>query len=151
MFVYFIATTIFSFIRFLGPLYRLLVWLAARRLQRQLSRRIGHPFSLSVSYGQYQPEVVLIAATYQTRDWKPQFRFCVRSDKRGVMLDSLKFPLELRFHGLGTYCVAWLKTFCRYLGFSFIVLGAYPEAEGFWQKLHFVQMDYQQWVGYWRP
>jgi hypothetical protein len=149
MFVYFITATIFPFVRFLGPVYRLLIWLSARQLQQQLSRRTSHRFSLSITYARYQPEIVLIAGSYQTRDWKPQFRFCVHNDKRGVILDSLKFPSELRFQGLGTYCVSWLKLFCRFFGFSFIVLGAYPEAEGFWHKLGFTQMDYQQWSTYW--
>jgi hypothetical protein len=149
MFVYFVATTVFSFVRFLGPLYRLLVWLSVRQFRRQLSQLTSQPFSLSITYGKYQPEVTILASSYQTRDWKPQVRFCIRDDKCGVIFDSLKFPSELRYQGLGTYCVSWLKTFCRWFGFSFIVLGAYPEAEGFWQKMKFTQMDYQRWSAYW--
>lgn len=150
MFVYFVATTVFSFIRFLGPIYRLLLWLSVRQLQKELSARTGEVFTLSITYERYWPEVSLIAGSYQTRDWKPQFRFAVRRDMRGILLDSLKFPPELRGKGLGRYCVKWLKKFCRRFGFSFIVLGAYPEAEGFWEKMRFTALEFREWNTYWQ-
>ncbi|KYZ78145.1 hypothetical protein AXX12_00955 [Anaerosporomusa subterranea] len=150
MFVYYVSTTIFSFIRFLGPVYRLLVWLSVRQLQRELSQRIGESLSLSIAYKTYWPEVILIAERHPTRDWKPQFRFCIRRDMRGVVLDSLKFPGELRGRGLGRFCVRWLKKFCRWFGFAFIVLGSYPEAEGFWKKMKFTMLEYPEWSTYWK-
>lgn len=150
MFVYFVATTLFSFVRFLGPVYRLLVWFSVRQLQKDLASMTNTPYTLSITYDRHWPAVSLIAHTYQTRDWKPQFKFCIRCDMRGVMLDSLKFPLNLRGQGTGRYCVKWLKRFCRRFGFSFIVLGSYPESEGFWHKMDFTAMDFQEWSDYWR-
>ena len=150
MFVYYVSTTVFSFIRWLGPIYRLLLWLSVRQLQKELSRRIGQPCSLSIIYKTYWPEIVLIADNYQTKDWKPQFRYCIRRDMRGVMLDSLKLPSELRGQGIGQFCVSWLKRFCRQFGFSFIVLGSYPEAEGFWKTMKFTMLDYATWNTYWK-
>lgn len=149
MFVYYVTTSVFSFIRFLGPLYRLLLWWNAFLFKKELAARTGEKFILSIVYGQYWPEVSLVAADYQTRDWKPQFRFAVRRDLRGILLDSLKFPAELRNRGFGQFCVKWLKKFCRRFGFSFIVLGAYPEAEEFWRKMKFIALEFAEWRNYW--
>lgn len=150
MFVYFVATTFFSFIRFLGPIYQFCLRLCLWHLQKQLYTRTGENFTLSLRYDRYWPEVSLIVTNYQTRDWKPQFRFAIHRDMRGVVLDSLKFPPELRARGLGRYCVKWLKAFCRWFGFSFIVLGSYPEAEKFWEKMKFTAMEFDEWKKYWR-
>lgn len=149
MFVYFVTTTIFSFVRFLGPIYRFVVFLSLRQLQKNLSLKTNTKFTLSINYERHYPAISLIARTYQTRDWEPQFKFCIRRDMRGVMLDSLKFPLYMRGQGTGRYCVEWLKKFCRRFGFSFIVLGSYPESEGFWHKMEFTAMDFQEWSSYW--
>lgn len=149
MFIHFIGTTGYSLLRICSLLYKLTVCLFAHVLCNRLSRRAGVRFKLAIRYGIYQPEILLIAPQEDPQDWQPQFHFAVRADKRGVLLYSLKFPARLRQHGLGSFCVKWLKCFCLLFGLRFIVLGCYPEAVNFWRKMNFIATVYEDWKLYW--
>lgn len=149
MFIHFVATNGQSLLRLFPPLYKLVIYLYAHLFSYRLSRRAGIRFTITIRYGTSQPELRFYSPLKCHGDWPPQFHFGVRQDKRGILLYSLKFPVKLRQQGLGLYCVKWLKLFCKLFGFQFIVLGCYPEAEGFWRKMDFIATVYEDWKLYW--
>lgn len=151
MFVYLITKAPLVPMRWLVRLgYHFLLYVRLKKFQRDLSQKLGQDVSLRITYGKYYPAVALTVSAYPVvEDWIPQFIFGFNRDRRGVLLHYLTFPAELRYHRFGTFCIDWIKQLATQLGFCYLVLGAYPESEGFWLKMGFSPVSLNEWYKYW--
>lgn len=115
--------------------------------QRDLSEMSGVNFRNQ--FPEDIPVTYLLGLDYpNTDDWMPQFSFYPCTNKNGITLKALRLPRELQKQGIGTYCVNWLKDFCRYFGFDYIVLGSVEQAKGFWIQMGFKPLDKSQYNEY---
>jgi|GEM_PF-2679249 len=106
--------------------------------QQEILKKFGLDFKVRINKITGVYEVFLLGWNYPCGDdWMPQFNFRISRKKRGVILKALRFPAELRGMGLGTYCVDWLKSFCKASHIKYIGLGFVDSAEGFWEKMGF--------------
>lgn len=125
-----------------------LVYETVTKLKSNLLSLFGIDFQLK---GSLERGYINLEDIYYKEGWQQfYFRFC--NNDKGIYLKQLKLPDKFQRKRIGTYCINWLKDFCREFGYRYIILGSLEGAVGFWNKMGFQELpldvlekDYPWW------
>ncbi|OPJ57041.1 GNAT family N-acetyltransferase [Alkalithermobacter paradoxus] len=105
-------------------------------------------FDVNIDYKEDEIEISFVDYSYSGLDWMPQFTFKIYKKTNSIYLSAIKLPYSIQKTGIGTFCVDWLKNFAKTFSFDCIFLGSYPCAYGFWSKMNFEKVPYQDQILY---
>lgn len=111
------------------------IWDFSKNLSKKFKLRFE---VLDSNYDIFESTVYVVDPNYKTEDkYDMYFAFISRNKRDAIFIQELKLPVQFQRKGIGSYCVNWLKGFCKTFGFKYIILASYPDAKDFWLRMGF--------------